>query len=408
MEEDLIYRNLKKMNTEEDRAIYREVSKVFHEVVLYNRAMLKELSDRIDQEKGDQQGKLYICGTAAKKEDVPLADHLFYPVSLKEETRPDFLITLFFEYTKEKMEQLFAASHRAVIEMEDGSYEALVRLIPSVRYIEEVEELERQFYHNKILFGNMNLPYLYKFADVVLETSQEAAKRGSIRRIMLEGHEEAAKSGIIPLWNVKKSILPCAMFPVPAVDKAYYEHIITMPDQEDGYVVKADPDIARVFYRDDTIVIWTELEKAKKWEVYRIVSPSNKNISIPHWKVTTNGRRMSHSDRQAESAVRLPRTKAELFRILSSYQACVGISFGEDLRTAENKDSIRETIKEKITVPGGRPRTFEGFDTSYRKPVIIISFSAEGADFTLREQISFLLGELACFFPEYDFEGELC
>lgn len=394
MNEKLIYEHLKQMGQGQDLETLRNFSQALGKVVEYNFLKLNELSQHIDKEIKDPSQRFYIHATVAAGKEAALVNHFLFPMETEEDK-----VTVFLPWEQERIESLCKEKRQVIMEIEGQKYEETVWFRPVKRYFEMTEDLALEFYQNSIYCSNWNLPYLYKFLEIFREGGEEPVKE-PVSAIWLNDIEEPLLTGLVPYWNVKKIELPCAVFPVPARDRSYFEHILEMPDADDGYIVTGQTEISQILFREKHIVIRTNLEDAKKWMTYQIISPEKKEITIPHYPFTTNQRIMRHTDRQAEQSVRMPCTKKEIFRILRSYQAC-------------------ETLKAKeLTLLEGIPKgaimkenlwsdSLRGFEKPKKEACIQIGFQVEKPDFTTREQIAFLMGELGIYFPEYTFAGDV-
>lgn len=394
MNEKLIYEHLKQMGQGQDMETLRNFSSALSKVVDYNRQKLEELSEKIDGEIKDTASRYYIYGTVADKRDAPFVNHFLFPMEEAEDS-----ITVFLPWNQEELRSFCREKKQLVIEENGEIREEALWFRPAEEFLHMAEELAEEFYHNSVYYSNFNLPYLFRFFKLFREGEDEPLS-GDISAIWLKGQSEPLLIDKAPYWNVKKQLMPCAVFPVPAKDESYYEHLLEMPDRNDGYIVAGSQDTAQVFYRDKYIVVRTRLEEAKTWEVFQIISPAEKERTISFLPFTTNQRRMTHTDRQAGQAVRMPRTKKEIFRILSSYV------LGDNIE-AEEIRIVEEFPKGSVRSGEIRKSSMELFEKRIVKPCIQIKFQVKKPDFTTREQIAFLMGELETYFPEYEFAGDI-
>lgn len=395
MNNKLIYEHLKEMGQGQDLEVLRNFSQSLGEVVEYNNQRLSELARRIDEEVKDPAQRFYVYGTGAAKKEAPLVNHFLFPMEDQEECG----VTVFLPWSQERIAALCREKQQVILELQGERQEETLWLRPVKRYFQKMEELKNQFYENGVFYFNWNLPYLYKFFELVREGETEPIG-GPVTGVWIKGREKPLKIGMVPYWNVKRLELPCTVFPIPSRDQAYFEHILEMPDPVDGYLVSGQQEISQVLYRGPYIVIRTKRSEAKKWVVYQIVSPKKKEISIPHLSFTTNQREMTHTDRQAEQAVRLPRTRKEITRILRSYQ----VSGTIQAREITLLDRLPEGL---VTGEELWDDNLEAFENKEEKKCIQIRFHVEKPDFITREQIAFLMRELGTYFPEYKFGGYL-
>ena len=132
---------------------------------------------------------------------------------------------------------------------------------------------------------------------------------------------------LIPLWNVEPISLKCTIFPIPAIDEWNYRHTLRLPFVQDGYVVRMEQAVKHVYMSQAGLEVISEEKVQRDFSLYRIAV--RRDINIPHYPLTSNFRRMRHIDRQADNALFRPRTRAEMARIVTSYEA------GENLELLE-------------------------------------------------------------------------
>lgn len=97
-------------------------------------------------------------------------------------------------------------------------------------------------------------------------------------------------------------------------------------------------------------------------------------------------------DRQADNAVSRIMTRAEIGRIVTSYEAVKGLEF---MGTEEGGQGSIGGLKSRYQyVPRGREN-------------LLLKFRVRKADFLVEDQVSFLVSEVQSYFPQFTVTGEL-
>lgn len=385
MDERLIYERLKALSGGIDREQYRDISKAFEEVVRYNKKALEELRHQLDQELRDVSERFYIYGAVTEAGDAPIVNDFLFPMS--REHASESIATIFCQCAREEMEEIFSNPHPLVVETDNGTREIIARIRPCQRYLEQIDLLKAVFYENGIYWRTPFLPYVYKFGDVYCDSFD---RESSIRSIRFKNRELTVRHDLIPLWNVEAIKLKCTIFPVPAIDEQNYKHTLRLPFSQDGYVAVMDQTIKNVYFTGSTLELTAREKQQREFELYRIAV--RRDINAPHYRLTANYRRMRHIDRQADHSMARLRTRAEISRIISSYEAgdaveLVGIDPGGTGRIKGRGDPYSYC-------PGAM------------EPLMLI-FRVKEDSFILEDTVSFLIDEVQSYFPHLAITGDL-
>lgn len=385
MDESFIYERLKALSGGLERAEYRDISKAFAEVIRYNQKALEELEERLRRELRDVSERFYLYGAVAPAGDASMINDFLFPMD--ENREEDSIATVFCQCSPDRMQDLLEGSHRAEIKTEEGIQEITVRLRPCRRYEKKIEELQNLYYDNGIYWRTPYLPYVKRFADVYCEGAWPDFEIHSIR---FPDFDLTARADLIPLWNVEPIRLKCTVFPIPAIDERNYQHTLRLPFRQDGYLVRMEKAVKNVYMSQDGLEIISDEKVQKEFDLYRIAV--HRNINIPHFPLTTNHRRMRHIDRQADNAVFRSRTKAEIGRIITGYEAAAGLELLE----------IREGGQGPIGRSGNAYRYIpEGRES------LLLRFRGEKETFLSEDQVLFLVEEVQNYYPQFRVMGEL-
>ena len=231
------------------------------------------------------------------------------------------------------------------------------------------------------------MPYVDRFGDVFCENFNPD---WTIRSVRFKSVDIHVGVGLIPLWNVEPISLKCTVFPIPAMDEQNFRHTLKLPFWQDGYVIKMEQAVKNVFMSEDGLEIISEEKVQREFELYRIAV--YRDVKVPHYPITSNCRRMRHMDRQADNAVSRIMTRAEIGRIVTSYEAVKGLEF---MGTEEGSQGSIGGLKSRYQyVPRGREN-------------LLLKFRVRKADFLAEDQVSFLVSEVQSYFPQFTVTGEL-
>ena len=138
------------------------------------------------------------------------------------------------------------------------------------------------------------------------------------------------------------------------------------------------------------ISVYGDEKVQKEFELYRIAV--RRNINIPHFPLTTNYRQMRHIDRQADNAAFRIRTKAEIGRIITGYEAAEGL---ELLGIEEGgRGQIGQRGNAYRYIPEGRES-------------LLLRFRGKKESFLSEDQVLFLVEEVQSYYPQFLVTGEL-
>ncbi len=385
MNESFIYERLKALSGGLERSVYRDISKAFEEVVRYNEKALDELKQSLHKELRDVSERFYLYGAVAAVGDVPIVNDFLF--SMDEEPVEGSIATIFCQCSRSEMKEIFGSSQELIVETDEGEVPITAQIRPCSRYQKKIDELQNLFYENGIYWRTPYLPYVDRFGDVFCENWDF---KTAIRSVRFQSGDILVGTGLTPLWNVEPVSLKCTVFPIPAIDERNFRHTLTLPFWEDGYVVRMDQAIKNVFMSQDGLEVVTEEKAQRIFDLYRIAV--HRDIKVPHYPLTTNYRRMRHIDRQADNAVSRILTRAEIGRIVTSYEAAAGLELMEIEEGGQGR--IGGLYNQYQFAPKGR----EG---------LLLKFCAKKEHFLTEDLVAFLVEEVQSYYPQFLVTGEL-
>ncbi len=385
MDASLIYERLKALSGGLERSMYRDISKAFEEVVRYNENALDELKQSLHKELRDVSERFYLYGAVAAAGDVPIVNDFLF--SMDDGQAEGSIATIFCPCSRSRMKEIFGSSQELIVETDEGEVQITAQIRPCRRYQKKIDELQNLFYENGIYWRTPYLPYVDRFGDVFCgDFNPDMA----VRSVRFKSGDIPVGLGLIPLWNVEPISLKCTVFPIPAMDERNFRHTLRLPFWQDGYVVRMEQAVKNVFMSEDGLEVISEEKLQKNFDLYRIAV--HRDIKVPHYPLTSNIRRMRHIDRQADSAVSRIRTKAEIGRIVTSYEAADGLELAGIEEGGQG--SVSGQGSRYQFVPKGREK-------------LLLKFRVKKDSFLTEDQVSFLVEEVQSYYPQFLVTGEI-
>jgi hypothetical protein len=421
---ELIMDRLSRMENLEERKLLKDIlNSVFVNVVDYNEQMFDKLSNDILQEIEYQEDLYTIFSSLVSRENYDPVDEFLYPMNISdiyedvydgkilmeelENTNKSFLTRIFLECDYLILQEILKKeSYVGTIHTENHTYDIQIHLRQSHIYRKGIEELYQSFIRNGVIWTTLNCPYIEKFVDVVLiEMKEKMDPNEKIINVVFDLGEYNIyqKRDMIPLWNVKTVMLPSLTFPIPAKDHVNHQHELTLAKEgkEHGYLVCFDDSFTGYVKRnEDTLTVIAPVPEITDWKVKKVVMPPKENkLKSRVYELMANQIQNSFINRYSKKQGKVIRTKAELIRVIQSFEVAKSI----DLVEFAIMDSTKNT-KESY------PMDFFLVDEireQRNKKILLLDFKAEEFDFLTRDKISFLVSELQQYFPEYLCEGRL-
>lgn len=281
------------------------------------------------------------------------------------------------------------------------------RLQPAKRYLRQLDALYNAFIRNDVPWTTINAAYLNKFFDVCLTELPKALPRGAKItpeqiEISFDPYEADLKRGLIPVWNIDMYRIKGEDFPMPAVDAVNYEYRFELEKlgEENGFLLDYNNVYILSSRREDKLLILTSPQKkGLNWDMFRLRPRRDSAIDSYLYPVLSNARRDSFSTRLMTKYRTHISTRAELYKLLTSFEASEYLELA-DLHFAGEKMSgdtydMNPFIRDEVRDPG------------YQK-TLTLTFRARRRDFFLnRDIMSFLVSEFQSSYPEYRCVGAL-
>lgn len=421
---ELIIERLSRMENLEERKLLKDIlNSVFVNVVDYNEQMFEKLSKDILKEIEYQEDQYTIFSSLVSRENYDPVDEFLYPMNISDtkeviydekelldnlkEKKESFLTCIFLECDYLILQNILKQDiYSGTLYTEDHTYDIQIRLKQCHTYRKGIEELYQSFVRNGVIWTTLNCPYIEKFVDVYLVAMPDKMNKDEkITNIEFNLGEYNAyqKRDMIPLWNVKTVMLPSLTFPVPAKDHVNYQHELTLAKEgkEHGYLVCFDDSFTGYVKRnEDTMTVIAPVSEISDWKVKKVVTPPSESKLRSHvYELMTNQIRNSFINRYSKKHGKVIRTKAELIRVIQSFEVAKSIQL-VDFSIKDSPKTGKESYQmDFFLVDEIRERQ--------NKKILLLDFKAGELDFLTRDKISFLVSELQQYFPEYLCEGRL-
>lgn len=421
---ELILEKLSKMEDLEQRKMLKDImTGLFNNLIEYQEDSNEELKDRIFKEVEDAEKKYDVYITVSHKTDIDPVSEFMFPFFSEDVLEKNIVMKEIVESVlkKEKM-KLFTVfmkcdytklsninenrKYKGTIITDWGRYPITVRLTKNLAYMNEIKKLYDIFQKNEIPWRTINNPYTNKFFDVYLDECEGTMDENEeIKEVVfdLEEYDQYKMIDILPLWNIKRLNLKSDGFPMPAVDRVNFEHVISIKKlgNENGYLVEENEHIFRYIRRtDEELAIISPEEKAGAWGIIKISQQYDETVKNNKFEIACNSRKTSFINKFANKQTYIVRTKGEITRIINSFE----FSKYFELQDIEIKSS---DAAQKLTYDMNFFIT-DDIRIGNDKKIMVLKFRQNNQKtFISQDILSFLVSEIQMYFAEYECVGEV-
>ncbi|MEB2280708.1 normocyte-binding protein [Lysinibacillus xylanilyticus] len=419
---ELMIERLRKIEDLEQRQLLKDiVSGVFVNLIDYQNDMNNRLEERIFNEMDDVENRFDIYVTLSSKEDVdPIHECLFpmRPADLESKSinikkmleafknkESAELFTLFLECDSMQIQQLLAKQRlfSGKLVTTDGQVEIKVSLTQNTDYLQEINKLYPLFQINGLPWKTINHPFVYKFFNINLVDCPPLDENAEITEIIvdLEEYEDKKRLNMVPLWNIERHEVKNVGFPIPAIDKVNYEHVLSIRKigNEHGYLVETDEDNVRYVKRSDNeLTIVSPRDKSGVWQLIKIAKMEDEKIGKLHYELVSNRRIEHFIHKFANKYTATVKTKGEITRMINSFEAANSFELVDiEIVDAYSGTSFTHSVNTFLT---------EMIGENNHKKTMLLKFKAdEERNFIANDILSFLVSEVQRHFFEYECVG---
>lgn len=419
---DIIIDRLNKIEDLEQRKILKNIMQgVFTNLIDYEENIFKDIEARVFNEIEDTGKKYDIYITICHKNKVDPVDEFLHPIfeediedkkydikqilqKLKNKEKVS-IFTVFMNCSYITIKELMdnERSYEGKLITDKGIYKIEIKLEQNKKYMNEIEKLYDIFQRNSLSWRTINNPYANKFFDVTLTKCEGITEEEEIKEISLnlEEYEKYKMIDIVPLWNIERVNLKSSGFPVPAIDKVNFEHLLSLKKLGvcNGYLVDAEEDVRYIKRTENELTIVSPKEKAGSWSVLKIVKQKVEQIRECEYKLVSNSRIDGFINRFSQKQASIIRTRGEINRIINSFEASKDFELAaieiDDKKEMEMTYDMNCFIADDIRLGDNKKIMRLKFATHLKDSPIV------------HDLISFLVSEIQLYFPEYKCEGEL-
>lgn len=424
---DQIAAKLNGISNLEDRLILKNVlNGVFFQLHEHSETMYQRLEERVFAEMEESPHCYDIYTTAVLRRNIDPV-HYFLRLMRDEDltekqydmerigqtalrAEPYPLMKIFCSCDYRQLKQIMIDNrifHGAIITSE-GSIEAAFTIKQDKSYLEKIEKLYQTFSNNNIPWKTINHPYIFRFAEVILQKCERELNKGeNIKEIKVDFGKlgKYVHYDVVPMWNVETLQLKGNGFPIPCQDKINFEHTVSLEGigLEHGYLPVFQDDIRYSRRTRSALSITAPASGKETWEVVRIISPVQGKNEKHDYAVVSNAKRQGFTDILSQRSLRIIRTEAEIRRLIVSFVAAehLHLSRIEIVSRTVKEGDICESYEMNFFI------TDEIRRSDYQSKLMLYFTTTDKNNFLNCDSMSFVVSEVQQHYPDYKCEGVL-
>ncbi|HEY8464239.1 MAG TPA: normocyte-binding protein [Bacillota bacterium] len=423
---ELILEKLKKMEDLQQRKLLKDImSGFFSNLIDYQTSFNQHLENRVFSEVSDPAAPYDVFVTLVPRSSVDPLDNFLHPVFPEDLEEPQYdmvkistglqkseeikVFTIFVKCDYLTLKKLLANRKTFPGELvtDQSRYPIRIKLEQNQSYLLQIEHLYNVFQKNALPWKTLNNPYAYRFFDVIItECAAVPGQEETITEISfnLEEFEPYKTIDQILLWNIERIKTSSSGFPMPAIDRINYEHVISLKKYgaDNGFLIDEEPLYLKYMLRSaEELTIVSPYEKVDAWNLIKICRPPENWAANYPVEPLSNRRVNSFISKFAQKQTALVRTKGEIFRIINSYS--IAKHFGlKDIIICDHKGDSVVTYDLNYFIT-------DDIRVANEKKIMKLQFVAldQENDFIRYDLLSFLVSEVQMYFPDYECIGEL-
>lgn len=285
---------------------------------------------------------------------------------------------------------------RGVIRTEHSEFTAQFFVRPNTFYREKIENLYEIFQINYLPWRSVCAPYLFKLFDIHIASIENWDPKETIleARIDFEEYQWAICYDQIPLWNVRPVSVKTSTYPEPCVDKTNFEHRIfrhKLKADARYLVTNQDAEISNIRWLNGDLLITCPEDSPVTWQLYQFNAAAEPKYENP---MMSNGQTSTFAARLRGRFTERIKTKQEIARLLASMKAADALEFvGVELVHAPVQ---KETYCVDWFIA-------DELRNGKWEMALRLDFRAKDQSNCLnRDMMSFLVGIVQRYFPEYE------
>ena len=420
---EMIRREVQSISTLDERVAFKELMEgVFLALYEKNEEMYQKLEERVLDDLAYNINRYRICTGLIEKSYWDESHHLMRAMC-EEDTKPmKYKVSDIRETVAEKgkfcLTTIFLQSDVLEVKQmlrENTTWEGLlkskeeypvsVRLEPSIRYLDKIEQLYHIFIKNGVPWKTVNAPYLFKMLDVVVtELPEELEDEEYVTGFAADfkEYDRIVHYDMLPIWNVWHLKMESVGFPIACGDHENYEHIISIQEHgtDHAYLVEDKSGIRNVRQQGDRLLVTGTVANAKKWDIYTIRSGGENRIDRYQYPLMENMRKDGFAERLQHKTQQPIKTKGELERFIRGFGMEPFIEY-QDCLLEEEHGEIEETYSMNFFMK-------DEIRNSKGRQYLTLNFKGKGEETWLyRDIASFIVSEVQALYPEYHCRGRI-
>ena len=301
---------------------------------------------------------------------------------------------------------------KGALKVQGDNFQIGIRLKPSKRYVQCIENLYKLFVSNSIPWQTVNSPYVFKMFDVVMvriDANEQNLSQYKKSNTFATGYtidcgkyEQCMHKTVIPVWNITRQILKSEDFPLAALDKVNYEYVFDLTEQgtEHGYLADyRNADIVAVRREESTLIVTSSSKTGVKWVIYKVAKRKEYATDIFKYDLMNNAQSDSFTARMMAYYGTIIKSNAELHRLLASYDVSEYITLDSIQVVSGMIDGetyeVNRFIKDEIR------------DQTVSKSLLMKFKPIKRNSYILRDVMSFLVSQTQIIYPEFNCVGVL-
>jgi hypothetical protein len=410
----------------EDRLLLKNVlHDVFWQLCEHSAAMYQQLEQRVFAEMEGVLNIYDVYATIASRQSFDPVHYFLRPMQqedllqriydLGSITETAFgmdqypLMKVFFHCDYRVFKEIISGSqsfHGAIITDQD-SINATYTVRRNMQYQEQITKLYEIFLNNNIPWKTVFHPFIFRFADVILQKCDRLPATGeAVREIKVDfaDYSQHVRYDMVPLWNVEPIQLNSNGFPIPCVDKINYEHVIPLDTtgMEHGYLASLTEDAVSYIRRTpDELTIVATTQQQITWDFLRILKPKTDKTEPHEYQVVSNATRQTFTDIMARYSQRTIKTEAELRRLIDSYVVSKSLHLSHVAIVSCSGEMGVESDSYELNFF----LTDEIRRCDYQNRLLLYFTSPDKNNYLFCDIVSFVVAEVQMHYPEYKCEG---
>lgn len=372
------------------------------------------LEQRLKESKTENRECFEIVTGIAEKKKIDITEESFVPMQyndiydqivdieeLKEaleagETYP--VMRVFFQMNTKMIKQMVRENrmYKGIIYTEEEEYPALFTISQTNSYLKQIADLYPVFIENGMEWNTVCSPYLFKYFDVkIVKTEWKMDTPIKEIKVDFDEYQKYVRYDLIPMWNIRVQEERSGAYPVLAVDRIHYEHIIyreRFAANKDYLICQGDSKLWNVFRDNGDIHIICDNDKPVRWKLiefnHDVFQEEHPFLMYSNHHHGTNDKRCIH-------------TFAEVRRYIKE----LGYEKYIELKEIKLVDGVADKDKQTYAVDWFIQ---DEIRTMAQRQGLLFVFEATDKESYLNEDImSYLVSKIQWKLPEYECMGEL-